>query len=208
MNRQFCWSLVGVLCAAAALTGCTSGKAKPAQTGFLSDYSMLQPEGQSTLRFIDRSALARYNAFIIDPVTVYFHGDAKGTDVPYDKRDELTIYMRGAIVEALADGYDIVSTPGPGVARVRIAVTDIKSSTQALNVLPTTRITGMGLGGASVEAEIVDSRTGEQLAGLVESRLAQRLNMAAGWSKFGDAKAVMQDWARNFRRRLDEVHGR
>lgn len=87
-----------------------------------------------------------------------------------------------------------------------IAVTDIESSTPALNVLPQTRLSGTGLGGASMEAELLDSQTGEQIGALVEGQKGSRVSLA-GLEKWGDAKSVMDDWAERFRKRLDEAHG-
>lgn len=186
--------------------GCSSS-GPPARTGFLSDYSNLRTAGDSSLRFIaSGNQLGRYSAFIIEPVRIYHYTLSNPDALPGRMKDEMTIYMRGAIVEAIADRYDIVSEPGPGVARVRVALTDIKKASTALNILPTTRMTGLGLGGASVEAEIVDSVTGRQIAALVEARLAQRLNLVAGWGDWGDAKSVMDEWAKRFRQRLDEAN--
>jgi hypothetical protein len=199
--------LVATVLASFALVACTSQPAPPV-TGFLSDYSSLRPEGSDTLRWAPQARLRQYDRFIIDPVVVFLHPKADPSRIPPEKRDQLTTYMRGAVIEAIEGGYEVVTAPGPGVARVRIALTDITSSTQALNVLPPTRLTGLGLGGAALEAEVVDSLTGEQVSALVESRLAQRLNLPAGWTNTGDAEAVMRDWASRFRRTLDAAHGR
>ena len=186
--------------------GCASS-APPARTGFLSDYAQLQPSGENSLRYLARNnGLGAYSRFIIEPVTIYNHSMSSPDEIPRQIREEMMIYMRGALVEAIAGPYDIVSKPGPGVARVRVALTDIKKASAALNILPTTRMTGLGLGGASVEAEIVDSVTGQQIAALVEARMAERLNLVAGWSDWGDAKSVMDEWAKRFRERLDEAH--
>ncbi|MHC4558718.1 MAG: DUF3313 domain-containing protein [Planctomycetota bacterium] len=184
--------------------GC--GPKKPATTGFLSDYSHLETVSDTTLRHINLSnTLDNYSKFIIDPVQVHFHNKAKGTDISSKELAELRQYMYAAIHKAVLDHYDVVRRPGPGVARIRIALTDIEKSSPALNVIPTTKLTGVGLGGASMEAEVVDSVTGEQIAAVVESQKGKRLSLK-GLSKWGDAKAVMDEWARRFKERLDESH--
>ena len=94
----------------------------------------------------------------------------------------------------------------PGVARIRIAVTDIKKGTPALNVLPQTKLTGLGLGGASMEAELVDAKTGAQIAGVVQTGRGSVVSLS-GLSSSGDAKAVMQGWVKRFQKTLDEAHG-
>jgi hypothetical protein len=196
-----------VLAVLLMLGGCASAGKPPAETGFLSDYSRLQPDGKSTLRYVG-GQMGNYSVFIIDPVRLFIH---EGTDVKVskDKRQEAATYARGALVQALENaGYHVTSSPHRNTARVRMAITDIKLGTTALNVLPQTRLTGLGLGGASVEAEIVNSVTGEQLAAVIESRLADRLDLPAGWSSTGDAHAVIDYWAKELVKRLDKAHGR
>jgi hypothetical protein len=206
MNLRSYGTVLMVACAAFIASGCSSAPAAKT-TGFLSDYSNLQRAGEDSMRFVAAgNPLGRYDRFIVDPVQIFLHSEAAGHEIPRANREEMTIYFRGALVNALAPRFDIVSQPGPGVARIRVGITDIKKSTVALNVLPTTRLAGAGLGGASVEAEIVDSVTGKQLAAIVEGRLANRINLPAGWSDLGDAKAVMDDWAQRLRERLDEAH--
>jgi hypothetical protein len=58
-----------------------------------------------------------------------------------------------------------------------------------------------------MEAELVDSQTGEQIGALIESKKGSRLSLA-GMTRWGDAKAAMDEWAQRFEQRLDEAHGR
>ncbi len=53
-----------------------------------------------------------------------------------DDLNDLTNYFHSAIVKAISDSRrKIVHRAGPGVVRIRVAITDIKE-TCALNVLP------------------------------------------------------------------------
>ncbi len=56
-----------------------------------------------------------------------------------------------------------------------------------------------------MEAELLDSQTGAQIAAVVETQSGNRLSLD-GVSKWGDTEAVMKDWAKRFRKRLDETH--
>lgn len=188
-------------------SGC--GPRKPEYSGFLSDYSKLEAQSDVSYRYIaPGNPLGGYSKFIIDPVEIHFHSrsEAKGKLKEQDLTD-IKNYMHSALVKAIEDGYDVVYRGGPGVARVRIAVTDLKKSKIIQNILPIGKVAGTGIGGASLEAEIVDSQTGKQIGSLVESQIGKRLSLG-GYSTWGDAKAVMDRWAARFRKRLDEAHGR
>jgi hypothetical protein len=185
-------------------SGC--GPKKAAHTGFLSDYSKLKARSDVSARYRDLGRLGNYSKFIIDPVVVHFHtgSKARGKIKEQDLTD-LKNYMHTAIVEAIEDKYEIVYRPGPGVARGRIAVTDLKKSKIVQNIIPIGKVAGTGLGGASMEAELIDSQTGQQIAALVESQIGERLSLD-GYSTWGDAKGIMDRWARTFRASLDEAH--
>ena len=103
--------------------------------------------------------------------------------------------------------YIIAKEPGPGIVRIRVALTDLKKSNPLLNFIPPTNLTGLGLGGASMEAELVDSVTGRQIAAVVQSQQGQKLSLD-GLSEWGDTKAIMDQWADSFIERIHEVYGR
>jgi hypothetical protein len=186
--------------------GCTAKRAE--RTGFLSDYSKLEAQSDISSRYLaPGNRLGRYTKFIIDPVVIHFHTGSKAAEkLKEENLRDLKNYMHDALVKAIEDHYEIVFRPGPGVARLRSALTDLKKSGIVQNILPIGKAVGSGLGGASLEAELLDSRTGEQIGALVESQLGKRLSLD-GYSTWGDAKAVMDNWAKRFRQRLDEAHG-
>jgi hypothetical protein len=186
--------------------GCGGGVTK---TGFLTDYSRLSKESNSTLRHINTQALARYSNFIIDPVEVHFHRGAKAiehrTKGKLTKRQmtDLTNYLHAKIVKAVEDsGNRIAYQPASGVARIRVALTDIDKSSLA-SLSPQAKLLGIGIGGASMEAEVVDSMTGEQIGAVVESKKGSRIPFA-NLGEWDAAKQVMNDWAKRFQKRLAE----
>jgi hypothetical protein len=202
-----------VLAVGMTLIQCGCGAQRTQRTGFLSDYSKLKPYSDVSYRNIPSQAtIRRYSKFIIDPVVVHFHIGSKAIEertkgkIAEQDITDLKNYMHDAIVKAISDRYGIAYRPGPGVARVRIAVTDLKKANVLMNIHPGSKLLGSGLGGASLEAEWLDSQTGEQIAALLESQLGDRLSLD-GLSEWGDAKAIMDDWAQRFRKRLDEAHG-
>jgi hypothetical protein len=191
--------------------GCSAERA--GRVGFLSDYSKLKSYSDLSYRYIPSEVvLRRYSKFIIDPVVVHFHTGSKAIEerskgkITEQDLTDMKNYMHDAIVKAISDQYSVVYRPGRGVARVKVALTDLKKSNVLLNIHPGSKLLGAGLGGASLEAELVDSQTSEQIAAIMESQLGSRLSLE-GYSEWGDAKAIMDGWAKRFRKRLDEAHG-
>ena len=204
MNKKLISSLM--LFVVFAFAGC--GSKQMITTGFLSDYSKLQVKSDNALRYVNKQAAKKYTKFIIDPVAIHFHSKSKiAKKAKPEDLQKLQQYFYGAIVKALKPDYEVVFQAGPGVARVKIAITDLAKSNVVLNAIPQTKLSGVGLGGATMEAEIVDTITGEQIAAVVHAQKGSRISLA-GLKTWGYAEAVMDDWAKRFRKRLDEVHGK
>jgi hypothetical protein len=181
---------------------CTEKKTKV--TGFLSDYTRLERTNGS-LRYINIERLATYSRFIINPVKFQpYHKGKSGPD--QETRTALTNYMHQAVINALVDRYMIVSQPGPGIAIVDIAITDIEDPVQVMSSSPLASISGKGAGSVSLEAEVLDSQTYEQIGALIESQKGKRVSLK-NLKKWEHVKSVMDDWAKKFRERLDEAHG-
>ncbi len=205
MNKTSLLMIVAVSILAATY-GC--GPEKLQTTGFLSDYSRLEAESETVLLYLNpRKPLGNYSKFIIDPIAVHFHSIDEGTDISSEELAELRQYMYKAVYNALLNRYSVVRQPGPGVARLRLAITDLDKSSPVLNAIPTTKLTGVGLGGASMEGELLDSVTGEQIGAVIQSQEGERLSLE-GLSKWGDAEAVIDRWAEAFVERLDKARGR
>ena len=183
----------------------TEPRAEPTtHEGFLGDYSSLQSTPDGALRYINPTLpLADYSGFIIDPVVVRMPPDAEGARMDPSQLRQLTTYMRNAIIEAIEDRYSVVTRPGTGVARVRVPLTDIRKSIRSSSVFRTLREEGQG--GAARDAELVDSRSGRQIAALIESRMGDRLSFVSQ-TAWEDTKAVMDEWAGRFRKRLDQAN--
>ena len=173
MNKT---KLLMVLTVALMVIQCGCSAKLGRQTGFLSDYSKLQKQSDVSYRYIG-PYLGRYSKFIVDPVKAHFHTGSKASKLSADDITDMQNYMHTAIVDAISDRYSIVYRPGPGVARVRLALTDLKKSKIVQNIWPGSKLLGSGLGGASLEAELVDSQSGTQIGAAVESQLGNRLSL-------------------------------
>jgi hypothetical protein len=192
-----------MLAAATSLLGGCGASMQP-HTGFLGDYSKLEVRSATSHRYIaPGNPLRNYHRFMIDPITVYHNGDIP--ELTPSQVTQLKNYLHEALTKAISDRYPVVHAPGPGVARLRAAITDIKRSTWWMSIHPGTKLTGAGTGSAALEAELVDSVSGRQLAALVESQKGNQFELDT-FSELDDVRDVMDDWAKRFRQRLDDAH--
>jgi len=185
-------------------------------TGYLSDYSKLQEvsglaavEG-STFYFADPNKV-RYNGFILEPVIVQLQKDSKAAaaqkagKIKEQDINDIINYFSSAIIDAINEsGYKIAYKAGAGIAKIRVAITDLRK-TNILAVVPTARITtGIGTGGAAIESEMVDSVTGKQIMACVESKPGSRIPFT-GLNDWGGAQHAIDQWISRFRKQLKEM---
>ena len=203
MSRlHFGLTLTGVI----VLAGCAAPVEEPERAGFLSDYSKLELVENDHLSYVgDR--MGEYDRFIIDPIVVLFQRDPENPTFSDEQIEKLKAYVVRELTEQLTkdDGYSVVTEPGPGVARLHIGLTEVEETIGVLNLSIYTKITGLGLGGASAEGEMVDSVTGEQIAAMVRWGTGSRV-LKAGLTPTGDAKIAIDKWAKHVRKLLDEHH--
>jgi len=190
------------------LCGCTAPVSVDDQVGFLSDYSRLERIDDSMLRFVDDS-ISEYSTFIIDPVVIAFRKAPEERIFTDEELRKVSDYYDKQVMAAMSEnsGYAIVEDPAPGVARIRIGITDVEETIGYLNVAIFTKLSGLGLGGASIEGEIIDSVTGKQLGAVIRWSTGSRI-LKAGITETGDAKIAIDSWSKDLRRQIDEAHGR
>ena len=196
MKRQII--VLAVIAIALTTAGCGGKHRKP--TGFLSDYSKLVEESGSTLRYMNEAALNKYSGFIVDPIQTRI--DDPDRALSDEDIADLTSYMYDKVVEAIEKSDDrIAYRPAADVARLRIAFTDIGKS-HPISIVPWSSIAGLGIGGASVEAELVDSITGQQIAAVVQSKEGQSKVPFTTLGDWTAAKQTIDTWAKNLEKSL------
>ena len=203
--------------------------ADPARSGFLSDYSRLKenPRYPGSSDWIDQSAgLKKYNAMIIDPVTIRLSSSLVRQGARPDAKllDEVLVYLRNALEREFSRHVKIVRQPGDNVARYRAAITGVTTeggvTSSAANVLPAMFVLRTVTGRNDVrarlfmESEYSDSLTGMPVAAVMQSALGS--SVSGGSSGFGegsgdaqitlnDLRGVLDDWARKAGQILGET---
>ena len=205
------------------LGACATMQARSTETtGFLKDYSQLKEgkDGQSLLVYRDPSAdIKSYTRILMDPVKLYASSEHSMENVSPDDRRKLLNYADATIREHLAKNYVFVQQPGPGVMRLRIALTEAESSYVVLDTVSTVLPIGLALAGlqtaatgscsfvgsAGVEAELQDSQTGKRLMAAVDRRVGGK--MTGQGDKFDEWRTVknaVDYWADRLQTRLAE----
>lgn len=191
-------SLLAVL-SALCVGGCAS-KPEMTHSGFLSDYSRLAPVNESRMRYESPQA-GSYTRFLVEPVRV----DVKGDLLSESDRAEAIRHFNTRLREAIqSSGLTVVSAPGPDVARVRVALTGVAKSTWWQKVHPAGRVAGLGTGGAAMEAEVVNSVTGEQIGAVIQAGAGNQFDFSA-FSTLADVKSAIDQWSSIFAERLTEL---
>lgn len=202
--------LFGALTAAAMTTSVGCGAPKVEHSGFLSDYSKLEPAPKVDGAMIYRKPgmdLGKFDKFIIRPIGVHFTPENEHPTIDADTLKELTDYFRAKLIEELKkNNYQVVTQPGQGVLDLRIAITNLKKTQPLLNIHPAMKLSGLGLGGAAVEAEAFDTGSGERQFAFLHAATGNRLGVVEGLQDWAHAKQAMDYWAQHLVERLNEAH--
>jgi len=195
-------------------------------SGFLGDYSGLYPDpknGDLLIYQKSKDTLKNYRKFIIDPVTVYLLPEAQDRGIDPDDLDRLARYFTDAITDQLVEAdYEVVTDPGPGVAELQIAITNVEptggkknaalkagATAASVAVAPgaSLLVPRLSVGKVGIEGEIIDSVSGERVVAFVTGKGGRRwFSGLKAYKKWGDIEAAFRSWAKEFRKRVDELH--
>lgn len=194
--------------------------APPPPTGFLgSDYALLKPPAEGSgqkamLVYTDMSAnFTSYSKIIIAPVTFWAADDSK---VSAADQQTLCNYAYNTFSTEFAKNFTIVDQPGPGVARLSIALTDATTAVPGLRsisvvvpqarVLSAIKMAGTGtyafVGSAQGEAKLTDSVSGRLLAAWADKRVGGTSITNIDVFQWGDAENAINYWAKGLDERL------
>ncbi len=177
------------------------------------------PPGAAKMRWLKPGVdFTRYKRVILDKVLFFFSPDSdyKGMD-PHELKG-LADAFKQQLVDSLKKTYPIVNAPGPDVARIRFAITDLRqnrpvpsdSATDGTihlakdNVIQRAATSWSGSGATEAEVLILDSLTQEVIVAAKDSRTA---GLKEKFTQWGAAEDAFQFWASRLRAFLDQAHG-
>jgi len=189
---------------------------------FLSDYSQLK---KSSDKYMDYTYLApgapnkmaHYSAVMIDQPEIFVAPNSKYKGMKPDDMKALADAFRGAMAQSLSATYMIVDQPGPNVLYVRFAISNVqlkKKKRGLLGYTPIGLVAGaaksamtsdftkkIDLKGLTMEMEILDSNSEEQLAALLETRSGKK-DEPASWAEL---EALIAVYSQRVACRLDNA---
>ncbi|MBW8189881.1 DUF3313 domain-containing protein [Neiella marina] len=195
----------------AVLAGCgsTAETDEAKHSGFLSNYDRQVeiPTGDDDLlktRWVsDAMASGNHTALMIDPI-VYFPAPMTSEKVTSEVLAEVLNYTNESIRESAASTGKLVDKPGPGVVRLRLAITGASIDDQgltALQYLPIAFVASAATGNLdnlaahlTVEGEVIDSVSGELLSSTVLVGIGKEVDDDEAVLNFDMVKPVIDKW--------------
>lgn len=192
--------------------GCAETKQakKVEESGFLGDYSRLQPgeEGQALLRYRNPAAdVKAYDRVMIVPVQIFKPkeiSDAERADL-----QKLAGNFNAYLTRELGRDYQVVQTPAPGTLKIETAITGADKSGRTMDLISSVIPVGMavsagkdfatgkptGAGDISIEMRISDAATGEVIGEAIDRRVGGK-DPSGMFDAWHDADEAMRYWAK------------
>jgi hypothetical protein len=209
---------------AAAQGGAVPGSsAVPNPSGFLRDYARLKPVPDKDGRYAwtaPDAELKRYTRFMLPPMEVWIDRDATYRGLAADVVQRIAGIYQSSFTRVLAPEFVTVTTPGPGVALCRFAITGVTPEHPRFTPLDVVPIkaaftlaraaTGTSAQVARVSAEIEceDSVTKNLLLEAVITGVGDRKFIEGQPIPWADVEPVLASWAQDFKTRLNAAQGR
>ena len=180
------------------------------RSGFLGNpsiYDLLKPGPEGGHRWLKPGVdLKKYNKFMVDSVVFFLADKADYKGIDPQEMKELCDEFNKALVAAFKDKLPIVAEPGPDVARVRFAITNVQPSRPGVSAVTSIVPVGLGVslvkkgatggwvgsGETAAELMVLDTTTNEVVAMGAIKRAAQ---FDERFSKWGSAKEAFKFWS-------------
>ena len=183
-------------------------RAETVHSGFLGDYTGLaKREGYPAQEVYVNPEVkwSSYYSVYIESATVWLEKDSKLSE---EDAQHLTNMLYATLHEKLGEKFLMAERGGPGVIKLRIALTQAKGARVPMNVVTTlvpqaralwtfaglATDTAAFVGAASAEIELRDAITDQRLAAAVDSRAGTK-GITRAFSKWADVQAICDYWA-------------
>lgn len=198
------------------LAGCASETTQPEQySGFLSDYSQLQPaqsaSGVPVLRWVSADFKAQNYRSVLVEKPVFYPAPTPSEQVSQQTLDEIASYLQQALQLELAGQYRIVQQADQDSLVLRSAISAVNLSAEGLKVyevIPIALVAAAASTAAGtrdlntniyVELEALDGRNSQPMARVVRKGHGLQLENDSTQLSLKDIKPALDVWAKDAR---------
>jgi hypothetical protein len=209
------------------LFGCSSRLQVPdTKSGFLNDYRLFKPNPRldnSWVRVkqnVTLETLQNYKSIAIAPVELWLDPNKPTHIKDKNKQEALNAYFEQLIKERIGNKYQIVPKGTKDSLLIRLALTNLTEKTpefEVLDILPFRIVLNAGegayrlatdqkavIGEAGLEAEFVDTNTGEGLVAIIMNSKSDEMNVNDQPNNIDSIKAVIDAWVEQLANALNE----
>lgn len=190
------------------------------RSGFLGNptvYDLLKPVEDGGARWLKPGVdFKKYNKFMVDSVVFFLADKADYKGIDPQEMKELCDEFNKALVAAFKDKLPIVAEPGPDVARVRFAITNVQPSRPGVSAVTSIIPVGLGVslvkkgatggwvgsGETAAELMVLDTMTNEIVAMGAIKRAAE---FDERFSKWGSARDAFKFWSERLVKSIMDV---
>lgn len=176
------------------------------------------PDKAGAYRYIKPELdLKKYSNILIEPVEIWLHPDSKYKGIQPDTLKAMADSFAQILVNELEPEYAVVNSVGADTLVVRLAIMGLKTKKKKrslIGYLPVSLVAGalntnalkrVSLVDAGIEAEVLDSATGERLAVLVDTGIRLPVSKSKkGKLSWKDIEMSLRFYAKRFKAQLDE----
>ncbi|WP_339409035.1 DUF3313 domain-containing protein [Pseudomonas sp. EA_35y_Pfl2_R5] len=204
------------LSATLLLAGCASKTTQPSQySGFLSDYSQLQPaqsaSGAPVMRWVSPDFKpGNYRSVLVER-PVFYPAPTPSAQVSQQTLDEIALYLQQAMRLELAGRMRVVEYADQETLVLRSAISAVSTSPEGLKVyevIPIALIAAAASTAAGtrdqdtniyVELEAIDGRNSQPMARVVRKGHGLPLENDSSQLRLKDIKPALDEWAKDAR---------
>jgi uncharacterized protein YceK len=199
------------------LFGCSNRLSVPdSKSGFLSNYHSFKPNPRMDNSWVRAKenvtlkTLQNYKKIAIAPIELWLKSNKATHIKDPSKQKALNAYFEQLIKAKISDEYQIVSPGTKDSLLIRLALTNLEETTpefEALDVLPFRIVMNAGegayrlatnqkavIGEASLEAEFVDTNSGDGLIAIIMNSKSDEMNVDDNPNNIDSIKAIINGW--------------
>ena len=157
--------------------------------------SRIEPNPPAEFTTSSPGVLKRYDAFYVAPVEVYEIEEDYLRRVSDAEVRNLGEELRTKLIRKLDQRSTTLPQPARNVALIKIALTDVSTNYAMFQLTPGVLFPNPMRGGASIEAQFIDSVSGKTVAQFRDSRSGERRGFFSGLTEWDGVKTAFDEWA-------------